>query len=224
MKVVLSGATGYIGGEVLAQCLEHPSITSILVLTRRDAGIPQDPKIKVILVKDFLAYDEALIDELKTVDAAIWCLGTFNGDETIDIQYPLTFINAIKSQPSRSTPFRYIQLGGAFTEPPPKEGEKERPLWFYASGRRVRGAVEPAVLGTADDSPQSRFSVYLVKPAAVLSKNTALVRCVVGNSLAVDSRELRATMVDLAVNGNEQKVFLNQDIIKHGQRLLEKST
>lgn len=223
MKVVLSGSTGYIGGEVLTQCLNHPSISSVLVLTRRDPGdLAENPKAKVIIVKDFTSYDELTINELKTADAAIWCMGTFNGDERVDIEYPLTFIKAIKTRPPGLTHFRYVQLGGAFTELPPKEGQKERSLWFYANGRRVRGAAEARVSESAEDGSQSEFTVYVVKPGAVLP-GAILPRCILGDSLSIRINELGATMVDLAVQGNEQKVFHNQEIIKHGRKLQEKS-
>ena len=66
MKVVLSGSTGFIGSEVLTQCLNHPSITSVLVLTRRDPGdLAEHPKAKVIIVKDFASYDELTMNELQ---------------------------------------------------------------------------------------------------------------------------------------------------------------
>ncbi len=225
MKVVLSGSTGFIGGEILTQCLNHPSITSVLVLTRRDSGgLAENPKTKVIIVKDFISYDELTINELKTADAAIWCMGTFTGDERVDIEYPLTFIKAIKTRPRGSTPFRYVHLGGAFTEPPPRDGQKERFLWFYTNGRRVRGAAEARVLGSTEDGSQGEFSVYLVKPGAVLPKDGAfLQRCILGDSLSIRINELGATMVDLAVQGNEQKVFHNQEIIKYGRKLQETS-
>jgi Semialdehyde dehydrogenase, NAD binding domain len=225
MKVVLSGSTGYIGGEVLTQCLNHPSITSVIVLTRRDPGhLAQNPKAKVITVKDFTSYDQLTIDELKTADAAIWCLGTSYGDERIDIEYPLTFINAIKTRPPGSTHFRYIQLGGALTVPPVEAGQKERSLWFYANGRRIRGATEARVLETAEEASQSQFTVYLVKPGAVLPRYGAIIqRCILGDSLSIIINELGAMMVDLAVQGNEQKVFHNLEIVKQGRKLLEKS-
>lgn len=225
MKIVLSGSTGFIGGEVLTQCLNHPSVTSVLVLTRRDPGdLAENPKAKVIIVKDFTSYDENTINELKSSDAAIWCMGTFNGNERVDIEYPLTFIEAIKTRPPGSTHFRYVQLGGAFTEPPPQEGQRERSLWFFANGRRVRGAAEARVLESAEDGSQSEFTVYVVKPGAVLRKDKAILqRCILGDSLSIRIDELGATMVDLAVQGNEQKVFHNQDIIRHARKLQAKS-
>ncbi|KAF7873926.1 hypothetical protein EAF04_002598 [Stromatinia cepivora] len=216
MKVVLSGSTGYIGGEVLTQCLNHPSITSVVVLTRRDpGGVAETPKVKVIIVKDFTSYDESTTNELKTADAAIWCLGTYNGDEKVDIEYPLTFIRAIKTRPLGSTQFRYVQLGGAFTVPPLEEGRKERSLWYYANGRRIRGAAEARVLEASEDGTQGAFTVYLVKPGAVLPRRGAIFQCILGSSLSIRIRDLRATIVDLAVQGNDKRVFQNNDIYHH---------
>jgi len=225
MKVILSGSTGYIGGEILTQCLTHPSITSLLILTRRHPGpLAAHPKAKVILVKDFTSYDDPTIHELQTADAAIWCLGTYTGDESVDIEHPLAFIKAIQTRPPGSTtPFRYVQLGGACTEQPPKEGQKERSLWFYANGRRVRGAAEARVLECAGDGSQSELSVYVVKPGGVLPKNGASIpRWIVGESLFVGIKELGATMVDLAVRGSEQKIFRNREIIEYGRKLQER--
>ncbi|KAJ8062651.1 hypothetical protein OCU04_009173 [Sclerotinia nivalis] len=216
MKVVLSGSTGYIGGEVLTQCLNHPSITSVVVLTRRDPeGAAENPKVKVIVVKDFMSYDESTTSELKTADAAIWCLGTYNGDEKVDIEYPLTFIRAIKTRPLGSTQFRYVQLGGAFTVPPLEEGREERSLWYYASGRRIRGAAEARVMESSEDGAQGAFTVYLVKPGAVLPRRGAILQCILGSSLSIGIGHLGATMVDLAVQGNDKRVFQNNDIYLH---------
>lgn len=220
MKVVLSGSTGYIGSELLTHCLNHPSITSVIVLTRRkDPNYLADkPKAKVIVVEDFTSYDEATVDELKTADAALWCLGTSSGNETVDIEFPLTFIKTIKARSIASTDFRYVQLSGALTEPPPKEGESERSLWFFANGRRVRGAMETKILETAEDD--NGFSVYLVKPGGVLPQNMSILqKYVFGGSLFIRIDELAATMVDLAVRGNDKRMFSNQEIIKHAREL-----
>ncbi|KAK6597647.1 hypothetical protein ACHAQE_007177 [Botrytis cinerea] len=225
MKVVLSGSTGYIGGEVLSQCLNHPSITSVVLLTRRNPeALAENPKVKVIILNDFTSYDESTANELKTADAAIWCLGTYNGDKRVDIEFPLTFIDCIKARPLGSSQFRYVQLGGAFTEPPSEEGQKERSLWYFANGRRIRGAAEARVLETSEGSIQSAFKVYLVKPGAVLPKNATILQCVFGSSLSVGITELAATMVDLAVHGNDQQVLRNNDIYHYHPMGLDRRT
>ncbi|KAA8565340.1 hypothetical protein MFRU_045g00430 [Monilinia fructicola] len=216
MKVILSGSTGYIGSEVLTQCLNHPSITSIVLLTRRDPrGLAENPKVKVIIVNDFTSYDESTIEELRTANAAIWCLGTYHGDEKVDVEYPLTFINTIKTRPPGLTQFRYVQLGGAFTEPPVQDGLKQRSLWYFANGRRIRGLAEARVLACSEDDPQNAFTVHLVKPGAVLPRSMDIFQCILGSSLSIGIGELGATMVDLAVHRNEKVVFQNDDIYNY---------
>lgn len=225
MKVVLSGSTGYIGGEVLRECLNHPSITSVIILARRDPGnLADNAKAKVVIVEDFTAYDEVTTNEIRTADASIWCLGTMTGDERVDIEFPLAFINIIKTRPAGSKPFRFVQLSGAFTEPPPQEGQQGRALWFYANGRRVRGLMETKVLETAEDASPAEYAVYLVKPAGVAPKTVtgSLMQCVMGDSLSIPILDLSLTIVDLAVNGNEQKVFSNREIMSHAKGLRER--
>lgn len=80
VKVILTGATGTAGAEILRQLLLHPSIESIAVLSRRPlpahvAPNPPSPKLRVILHDDFGVYSEELLGELAGYDAAIWAMG-----------------------------------------------------------------------------------------------------------------------------------------------------
>ena len=70
MKVILTGSTGFIGREVLSQCLAHPAITSIVALTRRE--LPAHEKLKVTLIEDFMTYPDAIRDEIRDAEACIW--------------------------------------------------------------------------------------------------------------------------------------------------------
>jgi hypothetical protein len=74
MKVILSGATGFIGGEVLNQALAHSAITSLVCLTRR--GLPEgatgNPKLKVITLTDFLSYPLEILSQLEGAESCIW--------------------------------------------------------------------------------------------------------------------------------------------------------
>ena len=73
MKVILTGTTGFVGAEVLRQCLLYPSITSLVVLSRRPLSTaPTDPKLKVVILEDFTSYPPQVVDELKDADACIW--------------------------------------------------------------------------------------------------------------------------------------------------------
>jgi hypothetical protein len=73
MKVVLTGATGFIGGGVLRRCLRLPSITSLVVLSRRELpDAPADPKLKVVIHDDFLRYPDSVLSHTAGADACIW--------------------------------------------------------------------------------------------------------------------------------------------------------
>lgn len=70
MKVILTGSTGFVGHEVLSQCLAHPAITSIVALSRRD--LPAHKKLKVALIEDFMIYQESIRDDIRDAEACIW--------------------------------------------------------------------------------------------------------------------------------------------------------
>lgn len=74
MKVVLTGSTGFIGGEVLEQCVQHPSVTSIVALSRRQISGPAaaDPKVRVVIVDDYLNYTPATLEAIQGAGACIW--------------------------------------------------------------------------------------------------------------------------------------------------------
>lgn len=70
MKIILTGSSGFIGKEVLKQCLQHPSITSVVALSRRQ--LPAHEKLEVALVEDFLSYSDSMSQLVEGADACIW--------------------------------------------------------------------------------------------------------------------------------------------------------
>ena len=74
MKYILAGTSGFIGSEILTHCLSNPLITSLLILSRRP--LPdiesRDPKIKVIVLDDFLSYPESAKSDFGGVKAVLW--------------------------------------------------------------------------------------------------------------------------------------------------------
>ena len=73
MKVILLGSTGFIGKAVLDRCLKTPAITSLIALSRRD--LPEEtanPKLTVVIIRDFKTYSDSILEELKGADACIW--------------------------------------------------------------------------------------------------------------------------------------------------------
>ncbi len=52
VKLVLTGATGLVGGEVLRQALAYPGVAQVISLGRHPAGVA-DPKLVEVQVTDF---------------------------------------------------------------------------------------------------------------------------------------------------------------------------
>ena len=73
MKVVLTGSTGFIGGGVLKQCIANTDIDLLIILSRRQ--LPQlqgNPKVKVVIMQDFLHYPSEVLKDIDGSDGCIW--------------------------------------------------------------------------------------------------------------------------------------------------------
>lgn len=74
MKVIITGATGYLGQEVLQQCAAHEKIDEVVTLVRRDlpAEFKDHPKITVVKVTDFGKFSDDTLKQLEGADGCIW--------------------------------------------------------------------------------------------------------------------------------------------------------
>ncbi|TCK70885.1 NAD-dependent epimerase/dehydratase family protein [Acidipila rosea] len=73
MRVILTGATGMVGEGVLLECLQHPAIEAVLLVSRRPYGV-QHPKVKECIVPDFLRIEDCT-SQLSGYDACFYCAG-----------------------------------------------------------------------------------------------------------------------------------------------------
>jgi nucleoside-diphosphate-sugar epimerase len=140
MKIILTGSTGYVGRAVLEQCLSSSLITSVVSISRRDPGI-SDPKFSIIFHNDFSAYPQHTLEEMKTADACIYCLGTNVPvkppplNRKINFEYALatarTFAEVTKEKNSST---RFVYLCGTLVGKDPNKH-----LWFL---KKIEGCVE----------------------------------------------------------------------------------
>lgn len=79
MKLIVSGATGFVAREVIRQSISKREITSVIALARRPVSVPDnlqdgaDPsKLKSVIVEDYDHYSEDVIKEFAGSSACIW--------------------------------------------------------------------------------------------------------------------------------------------------------
>jgi nucleoside-diphosphate-sugar epimerase len=141
MKIVLTGATGFVGSEVLLQLLEHPKVTQVTALVRRP--LPQDhPKLRCILHTDFTRYDESLLGELSDHAGCIWAIGGKASDIPDPAEYErvthtttIAFAQALATHAKGHFNFCYLSGMGAS----PKENTW---LSWERSTRHLKGRTE----------------------------------------------------------------------------------
>lgn len=78
MHLILTGATGLIGSSVLDAMLKMTEVTKISILSRRPVAMAEnakDPRVNVIIHKDFSNYDSEVLTKLQGASGAVWALG-----------------------------------------------------------------------------------------------------------------------------------------------------
>jgi len=73
MKIIVTGATGMVGAEVVRQAILDDDVLQVTCLVRK-AGSLQHPKLKYIVHNNFLDYS-GLGNLFREHDACIWALG-----------------------------------------------------------------------------------------------------------------------------------------------------
>lgn len=132
MKVIITGATGMVGEGVLMECLLHPDVEAILLLTRKPSGVTH-LKVKEVVHNDF--HDIIPVEQkLKGYDACFFCLGVTSigkkEDEYTKLTYDLTMHVAQRlSTLNNNMVFCYVSGSGT------DSSEKGRLMWARVKGK-----------------------------------------------------------------------------------------
>ncbi|KAJ7116072.1 hypothetical protein C8R44DRAFT_628816 [Mycena epipterygia] len=223
MKIILTGTTGFIGSEVLAQCVRNPATSSVIVLSRRPLPdtLTADPKVQVIVMKDFKVYPKEVLKRLEGADACIWSMGTTQANPELEIDYPLAFARAFApTLAAQQKPFRYLHTSGILAEQ-----DQTKSLLFFQEGRRIKGTAETEMMAFAKQKEvhEGRWETYIVKPAMVLHTEGDVLKRLGGYLLGtVKVDELAAVMIDIVSNGSNEQILQNADIVARGKLLVKR--
>lgn len=75
MKLIVVGATGLVGSEILRQSLKIKGIDEVIALARRPVqveSVTSSTKLKSVVVRDYAEYPDHVKTDLAGADACIW--------------------------------------------------------------------------------------------------------------------------------------------------------
>ncbi|KAK9235118.1 hypothetical protein V1525DRAFT_410906 [Lipomyces kononenkoae] len=241
MKLIVAGATGFVGKELIRQAVSHPGVTSIVSLARRATPVPQDmapgadlSKLKSVVCDNFEDYPESVKKELSGADACIWLIAvtpskswTIPWEQARKVCYDYTVkgLETIAQLPRDSCaarPLRFIYTSGAKAERDPSK----KP-WLLGDYSLMRGEAESIVLNYAKES-KGAVEAAVAKPGLIdapgkmsmaMNALATIGRSIIGIP-KVDLSEVAATLIDQAINGIEKDTLLNDDLVRIGQKAL----
>jgi uncharacterized protein YbjT (DUF2867 family) len=212
IKAIITGATGMVGEGVLHECLLHPAIESILVISRKPVGVSH-PKLKEIIHADF--YDITPIeDQLKGYNACYFCLGVSSVGMKAEEYHRSTYILTMHvaetlSRLNHKMVFCYVS--GAGTD----SSEKGRLRWA-----RVKGKTENDLMKLPFKAAYG-FRPAFMKPTDGLKNTLAYYKYIGWLFLLLRPvfpgyfgtlQELGLAMINITRYGYPKKVLEVQDI------------
>ncbi|MCG8508315.1 MAG: NAD(P)H-binding protein [Rhodospirillales bacterium] len=212
MNVLITGATGMVGSEVLTRCLAEDKITHVLAVGRRKCGVT-DAKLSEVEHDDFLDY-ALLENRLAHIDACFFCIGVYQNSVSKDefwrvtVDYPKALIEAFERASNKVRFCLFSAQGASSSEKSPirfakAKGRAENIL--LASGLTEKYVFRP---GFIRSGPAKRGAIAYEKwfvPAYKLFPR-----------IGIDAPDLARVMVDVGINGHAQTIFENRDLRAYG--------
>lgn len=218
-KVIVTGASGMIGGILLKLCINCESISEVISLVRKPSGINHN-KLKEIVISDFLNYD-ACAAYFSNTDVVYYCLGVYTGAATADLFRKITVdypIALAKSVYSKSPNARFCLLSGQGAD------RTEKTKVMFA---RDKGAAENALskIGFASFISFRPGYIYPVEPRTEPNLMYKIMRWLYpiiklfGKNVSIESTTLGSVMHYVGLHGASKSILENSDMREIAERL-----
>ena len=209
MKVILTGATGYVGEGTLLELLKVDAVEKVLSVSRKPTGIKHE-KLEEYLVSDFMQLKEG-DEHFKGYDAVFFIAGITSVGTPKDAyvrisqEIPLHFADIMPDK-ERMT---YIYLSGAGTNPNGKlfwqQVKSKTEAEIQTKGFKRTFGFRPAIMKWAKGQKRIQKKQYLYLPFYPLMR-------LMGQ--ANNMKEIALSMLTLTRDGYHKFAIDPKDITK----------
>jgi uncharacterized protein YbjT (DUF2867 family) len=212
MNILVTGATGMVGAEVIREAILDDDIGEITALVRRPLNI-QHTKLKTILHQDFLDYSN-LGDAFKKCDACLWCLGISQTQVSKEQYKVITYdyvVAGAAAMAQANTGMTFLFLSGLGAD------SSEKSVTLFG---RLKGKAENALKNFTFKK------LYIARPGAIQpvhkKENPTLAEkifvplyplfALLSPTFVITSVELARAMLFIVKHAPEKTLFYNADL------------
>ena len=215
LKVIITGVTGMVGEGVLFECLHHPEVERVLVITRKSCGYSH-PKLTEIIHSDFLDIS-SLSDRLTGYNACYFCLGVTSlgksEAEYARLTYTLT-LNFATTLATLNPDMTFCYISGAGTD----STEKGRTMWARVKGKTENDLMKLPFRQVYNFRPGGIEPFLPLKPSQTYYKTYkylgwlfSLMKVIAPN-LVITLKDLAAAMINASLTGYPKNILEMKDM------------
>jgi len=220
LNVIITGATGMVGEGVLYECLQHPDVENVLVISRRPSGYSH-PKLKEILHADFFDVTP-LGTQVRGYNTCLFCAGVSsvgkNEAEFTKLTYTLT-LNFAAFLSGLNPGMTFCYISGAGTD----SSEGGRRMWARVKGKTENDLMKLPFKQVYNFRPAVIEPLLPLKPTQTYYKAirfTAwlfpVLKRIAPNSIST-LKDLAAAMISCSLNGYDKNILEARDINRFGK-------
>ncbi|PRP82962.1 hypothetical protein PROFUN_09913 [Planoprotostelium fungivorum] len=226
VKLIVFGATGFAGGEVIRVALKSPEVTQVTAVARRSLeNATNDPRLKVLIHNNFEDYN-TLSEEFRTHDAVIWALGGKVSDfpsieeaTKVTHTYATRALESIKEARGGSTPpFHFCYLSGMGAD-----RTESQHFFFEKASRYLKGRTEKDLLTIVDGNTHPSLRLIMHRPGGILDTTSEGMRSRLRHGLSrvmrpyfIENKLVAGSLLHTATHGSQKDTLENADMIERG--------